>query len=104
MGKAFSLGGTALQQATPTVIDVDEWARYFALQTLLGVADIYGVDNPHNVAFYARPDNGRVVVLQNDWGFGFGLSTSASIYGKNNVFKILKLPGYRRLYQGISLT
>ncbi|PYL01620.1 MAG: hypothetical protein DME19_00970 [Verrucomicrobia bacterium] len=92
MGKAFSLSGTALQQAASTAIDMDEWARYFALQTLLGVADIYGVDNPHNIAFYARPDNGRVVVLQNDWGFGFGLSTGASIYGKNNVYKILKLP------------
>ncbi|PYJ97131.1 MAG: hypothetical protein DME23_17060, partial [Verrucomicrobia bacterium] len=100
MGKTFSLGGTALQQAAPTVIDVDEWARYFALQTLLGVVDIYGVDNPHNVAFYARPDNGQVVVLQNDWGFGFQLPTGTSIYGKNNVFKILKLPVYRRLYQG----
>ncbi|HWH68456.1 MAG TPA: lamin tail domain-containing protein, partial [Candidatus Sulfotelmatobacter sp.] len=100
MGKAFGLSGAARQQAVAAAIDVDEWARYFALQTLVGVGDIYGVDNPHNIAFYARPDDGRVVVLQNDWGFAFGLYTGASIYGKNKVYEILSLPVYRRLYQG----
>jgi hypothetical protein len=100
MGQAFSQTGTALQPAAAAAIDVDEWARYFALQTLLGVTDIYGVDNPHNIAFYARPDDGRMLVLQNDWGFACGLSTSASIYGKNNIYRILQLPGYRRVYQG----
>jgi hypothetical protein len=100
MGKAFSLTGMALHAAAAEVIDVDQWARFFALQTLLGVADIYGVDNPHNVAFYVRPSDGRVVALQNDWGFGFRLGTTASIYGSKNVYKVLGLPGYRRLYQG----
>jgi hypothetical protein len=100
MGQAFSRIGAALQPAAAAAIDVDEWARYFALQNLLGVTDIYGVDNPHNIAFYARPDDGRVVVLQNDWGFAYLASATASIYGKNNVYRILQLPGYRRLYQG----
>jgi hypothetical protein len=100
MGKAFSLTGSALRQAADTVIDADEWARYFALQTLMGVGDIYGVDNPHNIAFYARPSDGRVVVLQNDWGFSWALPANASIYGKNKIYDILRLPVYRRLYQG----
>ena len=39
-------------------------------------------------------------VLQNDWGFGFALSSNASIYGKNKIYEILTLPAYRRLYQG----
>ena len=100
MGKAFSLTATPLQQAAAAAIDVDEWARYFALQTLVGVTDIYGADNPHNIAFYARPDDGRLVVLQNDWGNAFAQSTTASIYGINNIYRILQLPGYRRLFQG----
>jgi hypothetical protein len=100
MGKAFSLSGTALQNAIGSAVDVEEWARLFAIQNLFGIADIYGVDNPHNVAFYARPDDGRVVALQNDWQFAFGLSTTASIYGRQNVFKMLNLPVYRRVYQG----
>jgi hypothetical protein len=100
MGQAFSRTGAALQPAAAAAIDVDEWARYYALQNLLGVTDIYGVDNPHNIAFYARPDDGRVVVLQNDWGFAYQVSATASIYGKNNIYRILKLPGYLRLYQG----
>jgi hypothetical protein len=40
------------------------------------------------------------VVLQNDWGFAYLASATASIYGKNNIYRILQLPGYRRLYQG----
>jgi len=100
MGKAFVLSGTALQNAIGSAVDVEEWARLFAIQNLFGIADIYGVDNPHNVAFYVRPDDGRVVALQNDWQFAFNLSTSASIYGKQNVFKMLNLPVYRRVYQG----
>ena len=101
MGKAFSQTNTeALFQSTAAAIDVDEWARYFALQTLMGIVDIYGTDNPHNIAFYQRSNDGRIVVLQNDWGYPFQTSTSASIYGKNNLFTILKLPVYNRLYQG----
>lgn len=100
MGKAFSLSGAALQNAIAPAVDVEEWARLFAMQNLFGIGDIYGVDNPHNVAFYVRPDDGRVVALQNDWQFAFGLGTTASIYGRQNVFKMLNLPVYRRVYQG----
>jgi hypothetical protein len=100
MGKSFSLAGTALQEAVTKTIDVDQWARLFALQTLLGIADIYGVENPHNFAFYVRPDDGRVVGLQNDWEFAFRQGTGDSIYGSKNVFKILRLPVFRRVYQG----
>lgn len=100
MGKAFSLSGGAMKSAIAEAIDVDQWARYFAIQNLFGIADIYGVDNPHNVAFYARPEDGRMVILQNDWGFPFALGTGASIYGQNNVYEMLRLPGYRRLYHG----
>jgi hypothetical protein len=100
MGKAFSLSGAALQSAIASAVDVEQWARLFALQNFFGITDIYGADNPHNVAFYVRPDDGRMLALQNDWGFAFGLSTGASIYGRQNVFKMLNLPVYRRVYQG----
>lgn len=99
MGKSFSMTGAALQQNAGVAIDVDEWARLFALQWMLGIADVYTVENPHNLCFYARPSDGRVVALQNDWEFAFGAGTS-SIYGNKNLFKVLQLPGYRRLYQG----
>lgn len=100
MGKALSLSGTALQAAAARTIDVDEWARLFALQSLLGIADVYGVENPHNFAFYVRPDDGRVVGLQNDWEASFSQPGSASIYGSKNVYKLLRLPVFSRLYQG----
>lgn len=100
MGKAFSFSGASLKQAASAAIDVDEWARLFALQSLLGIGDVYGVDNPHNFAFYVRPSDGRVVGLQNDWEFAFGAPTSASIYGNKNVYKMLRVPGIQRIYQG----
>lgn len=100
MGKAFSQSGESLRQSAGAAIDVDEWARLFALQLLLGISDVYTVDNPHNLCFYARPSDGRVVALQNDWEFAFYSSSVTSIYGNKNLFKVLQLPGYRRLYQG----
>lgn len=100
MGKAFSLSGAALHSAAGAAIDVDEWARLFALQFMLGIADVYTYDNPHNFCFYARPSDGRLVGLQNDWEFAFGAPAVSSIYGNKNLFKVLQLPGYRRLYQG----
>lgn len=100
MGKAFSMTGAALRQSAGAAIDVDEWARLFALQLLLGIGDVYAVDNPHNLCFYARPDDGRVVALQNDWEFAFAAQSFTSIYGNKNLAKVLQLPGYRRLYQG----
>ncbi len=99
MGKTFSLAGTALQNAIPQVIDVDEWARLFAMQMVMGIADVYGIENPHNFAFYVRPSDQRVVGLQNDWEFVFGIGATASIYGAENVFKVLRLPPFKRLYQ-----
>lgn len=100
MGKAFSLTGTALKQAASEAIDIESWARLFALQSLLGIGDVYGVDNPHNFAFYARPSDGRIVALQNDWEFAFNASTAAPINGNKNVYKLLRLPGIQRVYQG----
>jgi hypothetical protein len=99
MGKAFSLTGTALQNAIPQAIDIDEWARLFAMQTLMGIADVYGIENPHNFAFYVRPSDQRVVGLQNDWEFVFGVGPTASIYGAENIYKVLRLAPFKRLYQ-----
>ena len=100
MGKAMSLSGAALHDAAAKVIDVDEWARLFAVQNLMGIGDVYGVENPHNFCFYVRPDDGRVVGLQNDWEFAFSQGAGASIYGAQNVYKMLKVPGFKRLYHG----
>src|SRR5207253_4203216 len=73
--------------------------RLFAMQMLMGIADVYGIENPHNFAFYVRPSDQRVVGLQNDWEFVFGIGTTASIYGAENIYKILRLPTFKRLYQ-----
>lgn len=100
MSKVFGMSGTNLQQNVPPVMDVDEWSKIFGLQTLCGVADVYTVENPHNLGYAVRPDDGKVLALQNDWSFPFQRDTGAGLIGVQNLSKIFNLPVYRRIYYG----
>ncbi len=99
MCKLFSLEGQALEDAAPSVIDVDVWTRKFAMLALCGITDTYSQGNPHNCNFYAGPD-GLVVPIPWDWDHTFALSTTASLFGDRNVAKLFARPVYRRLYYG----
>lgn len=101
--KALGLSGTNLQSVVPQVMDVEEWSKIFALQSLCGVADVYTVENPHNLGFLVRPTDGRVLALQNDWSFYFQRDTSASLIGIQNVSKVFSLPIYKRVLYGNAL-
>lgn len=46
MCKLFSLSGQELEDAAPSVIDVDRWMRQFALLSLCGINDSYSHNNP----------------------------------------------------------
>ncbi len=100
MAKAFSLTGTSLQQAVPDVMDVDEWMRVFALLSLFGIGDAYTQGNPHNLNFYVRPSDQRVLALPYDWDFMFALDASAPLWGNQNLSKIISLPVYTRVFHG----
>jgi len=99
MAKLFSLSGTALEEAAPSIINVDMWSRQFAMLSLCGVGDTYSQGNPHNLNFYCRPD-GLVDPMPWDWDNHFGGSTSASLWGNRNVAKLFARPVYTRLYHG----
>ena len=103
MAKVFGLTGTNLQQAVPDVMDVEEWSKIFGLQSLCGVADVYTVENPHNLGYLIRPSDGKVLALQNDWSFYFNRGTSEPLIGVQNLSKIFKLPVYKRVYYGVLL-
>ena len=86
VGKLFSLTGASLTTAAPGVIDVDEWLRTMACQSLVGPADTYFTGaNHHNFRLYARPEDGRLLYLPWDWDSAFWASTSASLFGGGNV-------------------
>ncbi len=100
MAKAFSLSGAALEQAVPRVIDVDQWMRYYALLTLFEIGDTYTLGNPHNIGFYARPSDGRILALPYDWDFFFANGDTSALWGNQNLAKIIARPVFTRLLYG----
>ncbi|MBM3845057.1 MAG: lamin tail domain-containing protein, partial [Verrucomicrobia bacterium] len=101
MAKVWGLTGANLQQAVPGVMDVEQWSKIFSLQALCGVADVYTIENPHNLGYAVRPSDGLLLPLQNDWSFYFQLSTSQPLIGGQNLSKIFNLPVYKRVYYGV---
>ncbi|HEY2952613.1 MAG TPA: CotH kinase family protein, partial [Verrucomicrobiae bacterium] len=100
MAKVFNLNGAALQQAAPNVMDVDEWMRTFAMMSLCGISDAYTQGNPHNIDFYSRPGDGKMLAFPWDWDFTFVRGTTAPLWGDENLSKIISLPANTRLFHG----
>jgi hypothetical protein len=103
--KTFSLTGTALDAAVEQYIDVDQWARVFALNTLGGVRDVYtlvAADNHHNLRVYVRPEDGKLLALPWDWDNLFNSPSGPLLAGgtPNNLHKIISRPQNLRLYYG----
>src|SRR5689334_3199968 len=72
MAEAFSLTGSASLNALPTVIDVDNFLRLYALDNLFGINDTYVTGGIlHNVMFYARPEDGLVMMFPQDMDYAF---------------------------------
>ncbi|MFT5528020.1 MAG: hypothetical protein ACI9HK_006008, partial [Pirellulaceae bacterium] len=100
--QAFSLAGTPFDEKINELIDVDQWARTFALQSLTGSADTYTRGGlHHNIVFYERPSDGKILALMWDWDFAFTLSTSSPLVGtQSNTARIFSNPANARLYHG----
>ena len=101
MAQAFSLTGASLDAQTQQLMDVDEWMRTFAFESLVGVGDAYFTGgNEHNFRLYVRPADQKVLALPWDWDSSFNLSTSARLVGGANLAKIVNLPNNLRAYYG----
>ncbi len=100
--KALGLTGAAQLAAAQEVIDIDEWARVFALQSLVGAADVYTRGGlHHNIDFYVRPEDNKVLALPWDWDFAFTAPANQSLIGTNsNTARLLNQPSVRRLVHG----
>ena len=96
--KTFNLTGTQLDQATRQVMDVDEWLRTWALVTLCGVNDSYTYGNNHNLLFYLRPSDNKMLAFAWDMDF-LSRAYNASLVGDQNMSKIINLtPNLRAFY------
>ena len=101
LASAFGLSGSALDAATRPLMDVDQWARTFALQSLIGNNDFYTHNQPHNLKLYLRPGDGRFLAFQHDSDVCFQRATNASLIGTTgNLIKVFNLPANRRLFHG----
>jgi len=97
--KTLSLSGITLNTQAVQVLDVDQWLRAMAYQSLLGVADAYFMGaNIHNFRLYIRPEDRRVLFLPWDWDSAFLVPPGTSITGFGNIAKLLDVPGGRRAY------
>ena len=105
MSQAFSLTGTAFLNSISSIIDVDQWLRTFAAANLMGISDSFATGgNQHNVAFYVRPEDNKVLLFPWDWDESFRLnatSTGLVLGGTSGpLSKLLESPEYAHLYYG----
>ncbi len=103
LGDAFSSRTDTLRrERIPQAIDVDQWMRVFAFQSLIGVADTYNMGLSHNLVLYTRPSDGRVLAFPWDLDHAFFYSTSSGLLGRGNtnLARFIDLPENKRLFYG----
>ncbi len=88
--KLFSQTGATFAANAALRLDVEEWLRTLAYQSLVGPADAaYTGSNIHNFRFYLRPNDGRALYLPWDWDSSFQRATNASLLGGGNLAKVV---------------
>ncbi|MFM7101888.1 MAG: lamin tail domain-containing protein, partial [Verrucomicrobiota bacterium] len=105
VARLFDREGPDLETNAPAVLDLDQWLRTMAAASLAGVADVYaqgpdGDGNPHNLAFYARPGDRRLLLLPQDWDAAFARGVQSQVYPNANLGKLVDRPAVRRAFQG----
>lgn len=91
--------GTTFTNQITTYLDVNQWLRGMAANVLPGAGDSYGGDgSQHNVQFYVRPTDGRMLYFPHDMDAFYQFNRGAIPNG--DVSKIIAVPAYARMYYG----
>ncbi len=100
MCASFDSPPAALYANTFAAIDTESWMRVLAMNALTGLLDTYNMGLAHNIMFYARPSDGRIVLMPWDQDHSFYSATNANIFGMgtHRVRDIINLPQNRRLF------
>jgi len=101
----FDLSGDALYQAAGQVLDIDQFARTFTANSLVGTDDTYtrtpSVHHAHNLRLFENPEDGRFLAMPWDLDRSFNLSTGDSLWGNNGTLpNLFNLPQVSRLLYG----
>ena len=98
---ALSLpSGDAYHEATQRLLDVDEWLRTFAMISLFGVGDNYGTGSQHNVIFYFRPSDDRMLFFPWDMDFAFLRPPTGDLVSNADLSKLLTDPNNAHAFYG----
>ena len=98
--EVMGLSGDAFHEQAQGVLDVDQWLRSFAVQTLWGVGDNYTTGAQHNAYFYLRPSDGRMLFLPWDVDFTGTAGATSSLSQNGDLNKLLTLPENEHFYYG----
>lgn len=89
--------GTTFTSGISTYIDPDQWLRATAINVLSGAGDSYAGDgSQHNVQFYVRPSDGKVLLFPHDMDAFH--DSARSIYPNGELNKIIEVPAHARTY------
>ncbi len=104
LGKTLSLrssqNGSDLDLRSQSIMDVDQWLRTFAYESLGGINDTYNQGLPHNLQVFVRPD-GKVVPLPWDQDFAFHHSPSLGLLGTgSNLQRVMRIPNNEHFLYG----
>lgn len=95
--KAMELANPAFTNQIVNHIDVDAWLRGTAVNALSGAGDSYGGDgSQHNVQFYVRPSDNKIIYLPHDVDAFF--NASRPIVPNNDTTKMMSVPAWARAY------
>ena len=99
---AISESGGNLRDATDAALDVDNWLRVMAFQSLTMTVDSYNNGLAHNMLIYGRPWDGRTMWIPWDVDHAFYASPGTSIFGQANgdFADVVQIPANRRAYCG----
>ena len=100
MRSTSSTVGSTLDLLTQEAMDVDQWMRVFAFESLAGINDTFNQGLQHNLQLYVRPSDGRVLALPWDMDFSLHHDTSMNIYGTGSrLRRVINIPTNRRVFQ-----
>lgn len=97
--KWMETSGSNFTSQITNIIDVERWLRGTAVNALSGAGDSYGGDDSdHNVQFYVRPEDGRIIYFPHDVDAFFDANRPA--VPNADLTKIIAVPAYARAYYG----
>ena len=98
VAKTLSLTGGALDTVSRQTLDVNEWMRAFAIESLFGVSDSYGFGLTHNFMVYVPPANQKALALLWDMDVCFSRGINSALAPNSNIGNLVALPANLRLY------